>query len=82
MKSGLTKLGKILNVLGVITFRIEKRIEFEDEAKITYNEGFNLKNPLTWLILPVMYLIIILNGGINDTKGMLKRETFTKTIKK
>ena len=82
MKSGLTKLGKILNILGIFTFRVEKEEIFGNKIKITYNEGFNFKNPLTWIITPFIYFAAILEGGINNTKDIFKRDTYTKTINK
>lgn len=77
MKSQLKPLGKILNFLGVYTFRVHDTIDLGDKVKVTFDEGFNFKNPLTYVITPFIIILAILDGGVSEVKALFKRETFT-----
>lgn len=81
MKKGLTKLGRFLNCLGIYTFRVEKiKVLPECKVLVTWNEGLNLKNPLTWLAIPILGFIAILDEGITGLVGLTTRVTFAKRM--
>ncbi len=81
IKRGLTPLGKIFNVLGIITYRIEEKKEFEDKTYIKWNQGLNFKNPLTWAFTPIIAIIVIVKGGISNLEGFFKRNTYSHYFK-